>query len=71
MDESLAGPHAIDPEGMMPEERIADIGRILCLGFLRLRAAKSTSLSAGRGDGYLDFPPDQRRHADTRKKRKA
>ena len=71
MHESLAGPNAIAPERMKPEERIAEIGRILGLGFIRLRAAKSNSLSAGRGDSCLDFPADQRRHADTRIKRKA
>jgi len=56
---------------MTPEERIAEIGRILGLGFIRLGAAKSNSLSAGCGDSCLDFPPHQRRHANTRMKRKA
>jgi len=71
MHASLAGPHAIDPERMTPEERIAEIWRILGLGLVRLSAAKSTSLSAGCGDSCLDYPPNQRRHVDTRMKRKA
>ncbi len=71
MHPSLAGPNAIDPERMTPEDRIAEIGRILGLGLVRLHGAKSTSLSAGCGDSYLDYSPNQRRHADTRMKRKA
>lgn len=71
MHPSLAGPNAIAPERMTPDERIAEIGRILGLGLVRLHAAKSTSLSDDCGDSCLDFPPDQRRHADTRNKRKA
>ena len=41
-------------------------GRILSLGFIRLRSAKSTPLSADFGDSCLDFPPRQRRHAEER-----
>jgi hypothetical protein len=71
MHASLAGPNAIAPERMTPDERIAEVGRILGLGLIRLHTAKSTSISDDRGDSCLDFPADQRRHADTRKKRKA
>jgi hypothetical protein len=71
MHPSLAGPNAIAPERMTPDERIAEIGRILGLGLVRLSAVKSTSISAGCGDSCLDFLPGQRRHADTRMKRKA
>lgn len=71
MHPSLAGPNAIAPERMTPDERIAEVGSILGLGLVRLSAAKSTSLSEDCGDSCLDFPPDQRRHADTRMKREA
>lgn len=71
MHASLAGPNAIAPERMTPDERIAEVGRILGLGLVRLRAPKSTSLSDDCGDSCLDFPPGQRRHVDTRMKRKA
>lgn len=67
----LAGPNAIDPERMTPDERIAEIGRILGLGFIRLNAVKSTALSDDCGDSCLDFPAHQRRHADTKKSGKA
>lgn len=71
MHASLAGPNAIDPQRMTPEERVAEIGRILGLGLVRLSTVKSTSLSDDCGDSCLDFPAHQRRHADTRKSGKA
>jgi hypothetical protein len=64
-------PNAIDPQRMTTDERLAEIGRLLGLGLIRLHASKSRSLSADSGDSCLDFPPSQRRHADTRMKRKA
>jgi hypothetical protein len=64
-DAAHAGPNAIDPDRMTPEERIAEVGRILGLGLIRLHAGKSRSLSADSGGSCLDFSADQRRHADT------
>lgn len=64
MQSSLAGPHAIDPEQMTADERLAEVGRILGVGVVRHQAAKSSSLSADTGDSSLDFSADQRRHAD-------
>lgn len=71
MHTSLSGLNALDPSRMSPADRFAEIGAILAAGVLRLRAAKSSSLSANGGDSCLDFPADQRRHADTRMKKKA
>ncbi len=71
MHASLAGPNAIDPERMTPDERLAEVGRILGMALVRLRGGQSSLLSADRGDSCLDFPPHQRRHADTLAKRKA
>lgn len=71
MHASLAGPNAIAPERMTPDERIAEVGRILGMGLIRLNAVKSTSLSDDCGDSCLDFQTDQRRHADTKKSGKA
>jgi hypothetical protein len=39
-------------------ERISELGRILAAGALRLRD-KSSSLSADRGESYLDYHSDQ------------
>ena len=46
-------------------ERIAEIGEILALGLIRLRARKSTQLSADRGDSSLDCVADQSGHANS------
>jgi hypothetical protein len=56
---------------MVPEERFAEIGRILALGFARLRAGKSTTLFANDGDSCLDFSLHPRLDAETRRKRGA
>lgn len=71
MHASLAGPNAIDPSRMTSDERLAEIGRILGLGLIRLHAGKSRPLSADSGDSCLDFSADQRRHADTLTRGKA
>jgi hypothetical protein len=46
-------------------DRIAEIGEILALGLIRLRARKSTQLSADRGDSSLDCVADQSGHANS------
>lgn len=71
MHASLAGPNAINPERMTPDERLAEVGRLLGMALVRLHADRSSPLSADRGDCCLDFLLDQRRHADTLAKRKA
>ena len=40
-------------------ERIAEIGRILARGLLRLRSRQSSRESAQAGESLLDFTPDQ------------
>lgn len=64
-DVAQVGLNAIDPDRLTPEERVAEVGRILAAGVLRLHAGKSSPLSADRGDSWVDFLPGQRRHADT------
>lgn len=64
MDTPTAGPNAIDPARMTPEERMAEIGRILGAGLVRLHAGQSSELSADIGESCLDFSPPQRRHAN-------
>jgi hypothetical protein len=44
MHASIAGPNAIDPDRMTPEERLAEIGRILGAGLVRLHARKSSEV---------------------------
>ena len=50
---------------LSPGEHIAEIGEILALGLIRLRARKSTELSADRGDSWLDCVADQSGHANS------
>jgi len=42
---------------MSPEARLAELGRILAAGVIRLNAAKSSTLSADSGDSFVDLPP--------------
>ena len=66
MPPELAGPHGLDPVLMTPDERLAELGRLLGGALVRLQATmSSSSLSADTGDSCLDFPPHQRRHAGT------
>ncbi|GER08833.1 hypothetical protein GCM10007972_24430 [Iodidimonas muriae] len=64
MDTTLAGPNAIDPMRMTPDERNTEVGRILGAGLVRLHARQSSELSADSGESSLDFSPPQRRHAN-------
>ena len=49
LHESLSGPNAVAADRMTTEERLAEVGRLLAAGILRLRT----------GDIRLDFPPDK------------
>jgi len=42
---------------MSSDARLAEIGRILAAGVMRLNAAQSRGLSADNGDGFVDFSP--------------
>lgn len=44
-------------------ERIAEIGELLALGVIRLRARQSTSLSARTGESFVDCLPTPSGHA--------
>ena len=45
------------PEHMSDSERLAELGRILAAGLIRMRARKSSALSADRGESSVDFRP--------------
>lgn len=60
----------LKPKLMTPEERIAAIAEILALGLIRLRARKSSPLSADRGDCSVDFPTLRSGHARVFKTRR-
>jgi hypothetical protein len=56
--------NAVAPEHMSADERLSEIAEILAAGLMRLRARQSSSLSADRGEGSLDYPGHQSGHAN-------
>jgi len=64
MHASLAGPNAIDAERITPDGRLAEVADILAAGLMRLRARKSSALSAQSGESLLDCAGHQSSHAD-------
>lgn len=53
----------LNPDRMSPSERLLELGRILAAGLIRMKAAKSSALSAERGKSYVDFPAVKSGHA--------
>jgi hypothetical protein len=45
------------------DEYLAEIAEILATGLMRLRARKSSRISADGGERSVDFTPDQSGHA--------
>ena len=64
MNAAQSGPNTLPPWRMSVEERLDEVGQILAAGLMRLRARKSSALSADHGESCLDFSPDQSGHAD-------
>jgi hypothetical protein len=52
----VSGPNPLCPDKMSARARFEELGRILAAGVVRLKAAKSRSLSAADGDSFVDFP---------------
>jgi hypothetical protein len=65
MRASIAGSNAVAPERMTSGERLYEIAA----GLLRLRALKSSALSADPGESSLPYSPDQRGHAVPRERK--
>ena len=61
--ESTALANPLDPSYMSPTERIADLGRFLAAGFIRMKASKSSPISADGGETSVDFTPPKSGHA--------
>lgn len=53
----ISGPNPLCPDRMSADARLAEIGRILAAGVVRLIAKKSSGLSAQNGDRFVDFSP--------------
>ena len=66
-EDPVSGPNPLCPERMSPDARLAELGRILAAGVVRLNAGKSSSLSPADGDSSVDYPP--RKSGGRRRKR--
>ena len=53
----------LHPNRMSPAERVAEIGRILAAGLIRMKASKSSALSADRGESTVDLSGPKSGHA--------
>ena len=53
----------LNPDRLTPTDRLAELGELLAAGLMRLRARKSSRLSANLGDSSVDFPPERSGHA--------
>jgi hypothetical protein len=53
----VSGPNSLCPERMSANARLAEIGRILTAGVVRLNTEQSSSLSAEGGDSFVDISP--------------
>jgi len=60
--------NSVHPDRLTVPERLAELGQILALGLMRLRARKSSRLSADRGDSSVDFLPDRSGYADAKRR---
>jgi hypothetical protein len=58
--------NALSPDRMTAAERLDEVAEILAAGFMRMRSRKSSPLSAGNGESFLDFPPHRSGHAEHR-----
>lgn len=66
-EDPVSGPNPLCPERMYPDARLAELGRILAAGVVRLAAGKSSSLSPTNGDSSVDYSP--RKSGGRRRKR--
>jgi hypothetical protein len=53
-----------NPEHMSPAERLAEVALIISRGFIRMKASKSSPLSADRAESSVDLSPPQSGHAN-------
>jgi hypothetical protein len=56
LSDPVSGPNSLHPDRMLPEARLAEIGRILAAGVMRRTPVKSSGLSAAGGDSLVDLP---------------
>ena len=52
----------IAPDHLSPADRLAELAELLARGLIRLHARKSSSLSAERGESFVDFSATRSGH---------
>jgi hypothetical protein len=55
--------NALHPNRMTPAERLAELGRILAAGLIRMKARQSSPLSADQGESSVDLVRTKSGHA--------
>ena len=63
LDEQDLHMNGITPDRMTPSERLAELGRILTAGLIRMKAGKSSPLSPNTGESSVDYAPPKSGHA--------
>ena len=63
LSDPVSGPNSFPPNRMSPAERLAEVGRILAAGLIRMKASKSSALSADRGESTVDLSGPKSGHA--------
>lgn len=61
----------LSPDHMSADERLSELCGILAVGFIRLKARQSSRLSPRAEKRFVDFLPDQCRHATPTHRRPA
>ena len=67
----MSGPNPLSPFQMTPNERRAELCRILALGLIRLCMRQSSQLSDQTGESSLHSLPDQSAYATPTHRRTA
>ena len=55
--------NSLDPYRMTPAERLAELGRILAAGLIRMKARQSSPLSDDRAETFVDLSGPKSGHA--------
>ncbi len=66
----LTGPNPLRPDRMTAADRLDEVAELLAAGLVRLRAPKSSELSADPGESSLHFSPDRSGHALRKSRRR-
>lgn len=56
-------PTPLHPNRMSPAERLAELGRLLAAGLIRMKARQSSPLSADRAETFVDLSGPKSGHA--------